>query len=95
LEENAINIPNTNFTELDRLCEEFGVMGIGGTPSDLLSLMDFKDAETEAKDVDARGRIAALEQKVNQHCHIIAISQNEVSRLSTDFGHFVGEVSVL
>jgi hypothetical protein len=39
--------------------------------------MDFKGGETEAEDSDARGRIAALEQKANQHSDVIAILQNK------------------
>jgi archaellum component FlaC len=44
------------------------------------------------KDADARGRIAALEEKANDHCHIIVMLQNEVTQLSTDFGRLVGEI---
>jgi uncharacterized protein YdcH (DUF465 family) len=57
--------------------------------------MDFKEGETEAEDADARGRIAALEEKSNQHSHVIAILQDKVTQLSTDFGRLVGEVSAL
>jgi hypothetical protein len=55
--------------------------------------MDFKEAEIE--DADARGRIAALEETTNQHSHVIAILEDKVIQLSTDFGRFVGEVSSL
>jgi DNA helicase TIP49 (TBP-interacting protein) len=49
----------------------------------------------EAEDADARGRIAPFEKKANEHSHIIAILQDKVTQLSTDFGGFVGEVSAL
>jgi hypothetical protein len=55
--------------------------------------MNFKEEETE--DADARGRIAAFEEKSNQHSHVIAILQDKVTQLSTDFGRIVGEVSSL
>jgi hypothetical protein len=47
--------------------------------------MDFKEAE----DPDARERIAG------QPDHVIAILQDKVTQLSTDFGCHVGEVSAL
>jgi uncharacterized protein YdcH (DUF465 family) len=53
--------------------------------------MDFNESE----DADSRGRIAALEEKSNQHSHVIAILQDKVTQLSTDFGRLVGEVSAL
>jgi hypothetical protein len=34
---------------------------------------ELKDAEAEAEDSDARGRIAALKGKANQYSHIIAM----------------------
>jgi hypothetical protein len=55
--------------------------------------MDFK--EPEAEDADPRGRIAFLEEKLNQHDHDIAILQDKVTQLSTDFERLVGEVSAL
>jgi hypothetical protein len=45
--------------------------------------------------VDAHGRIAAHEEKANQHSNVIAKLQNEVTQLSTHFGRFIGEVSSL
>jgi hypothetical protein len=47
------------------------------------------EAETETEDVDARGRVAVLEQKANPHCHVIAILEDKVTQLSTDFGRLV------
>jgi hypothetical protein len=70
LEANAINITDTNFTELDRLCEEFGFLEFAVKLSEFRPSMDFKEGKTE--DSDARGRIAAFEEKSNQtlprHC---------------------------
>jgi uncharacterized coiled-coil protein SlyX len=90
-EGNAINITDTNFTELHRLCEEFGFSELAAKLSEFRPAMDFKEAE----DADARGRISALEEKSNQHSHVIAILQDKVTQLSTDFGRLVGEVSAL
>jgi hypothetical protein len=53
--------------------------------------MSFKETE----DADARGRIAALEEESNRHSHVIAILQDKVTQLSTDFGRLLGEVSPL
>jgi phage host-nuclease inhibitor protein Gam len=35
------------------------------------------------------------QQRENQHSHVIAMLQNKVTQLSTDFGRRVGEVSAL
>jgi hypothetical protein len=53
LEGNAINITDTNFTELDRLCEEFGFTELAAKLSEFRPSMDFK--ETEAENADGRG----------------------------------------
>jgi hypothetical protein len=57
--------------------------------------MDLKEAESETEDANARGRIAALKEKTNQHSHVIAILEDKVTQLSTDLRPFVGEVSSL
>jgi hypothetical protein len=36
-----------------------------------------------------------FEEKANQHSHVMAISQNKDTQLSTDFGRLVGEVLFL
>jgi hypothetical protein len=91
LEANAINITHTNFTEVQRLCKEFCFSELAAKHSEFRPSMEFKEAE----DADARGRIAALEEKANQHSHVIAILQDKLTHLSTYFGRFRGEVSVL
>jgi hypothetical protein len=58
------------------------------------------ETETEVKDMNAHGRIAAHEEKANQHSNVITKLQNEVTQLnstqlSTHFGRFVCEVSSL
>jgi hypothetical protein len=53
LDGNSINITDTNFTELHRLCEEFGFSELGAKLSEFRPSMDFTEAETE--DADARG----------------------------------------
>jgi predicted RNase H-like nuclease (RuvC/YqgF family) len=89
----AIKITDTNYTELKQLCDEFGFSELAATLSKFRPSMDFKEAETE--DSDSRGRITALEEKSNQHSHVISILQDKVTELSTDFGRLVGEVSSL
>jgi hypothetical protein len=91
LEGNAINITDTNFTELRQLCEEFDFSELSAKLSEFRPSMDFKETE----DAHSRGRIAALEEKTNQHSHFIAMLQDKVTQLSTDFGRLVGEVSAL
>jgi hypothetical protein len=88
LEGNAINITDTNFTELHRLCLEFGFSELAAKLSEFRPSINFKEAET-------RGRIAALQETANQHSHVIAILQNKVTQLSTDFGRLISEVSSL
>jgi hypothetical protein len=89
LEGNTINITNTHLTELHQLCEEFCFSELAAKLSEFRRSVDFKESE------DADGRIAALEEKV-EHCEYeIAILQNNVAQLSTDFERFVGVVSGL
>jgi hypothetical protein len=91
LEGNAINITDANYTELERLCNEFGFTEVAAQLSEFRPSMDFKEAEGAY----ARGRIATLEEKANPHSHVIATLQTEVRQFSTDFGRLVGEVSAL
>jgi uncharacterized coiled-coil protein SlyX len=93
LEGNSIKITDTNFTELHQLCKEFGFTELAAKISEFRPSMDFKEGESE--DSDARGRIAALEEKSNQHSHVIAMLEDKVTQLSTEFGRLVGEVSAL
>jgi hypothetical protein len=93
LDGNAIKITDTNFTELERLCDEFGFTELATKLSEFRPSMDFQEAETE--DADARGRIAVLEKKSNQRSHVIAMLDDKVTQLSTDFWRLVGEVSSL
>jgi hypothetical protein len=65
--------------------------------------LDLKEAETETQrkahpedaNADARGRIPGLHEKPTQHPHVIAMLQNKVTQLSTNFEHLVGRVSAL
>jgi uncharacterized coiled-coil protein SlyX len=54
--------------------------------------MDFKKEEAETEDADARGRIATLEEQSNQHSHVIAMLEDKVTQLSTDFERLVGRL---
>jgi hypothetical protein len=88
LEGNPINITHANFTDLDRLCNEFGFSELASKLSDFRPSMNFQDS-------NARGRIAFLEETTNQHDHDIELLHTKVIQLSTDFGRLVGEVSSL
>jgi hypothetical protein len=93
LEGKAIKITDTNYTELERLCDEFCFSELAAKLSEFRLSMDFQ--KEEAEDADARGRIAFLEEQSNEHSHVTAILEDKVTQLSTDFGRLVGEVSAL
>jgi hypothetical protein len=80
LEGNVINITNTNLTELDRLCHDFGFSEFAAKLSEFRPSMDFKKAE----DADARGRIAVLEEKCKStlpdHCDFVGQSHSTLHR---------------
>jgi hypothetical protein len=82
VEGNAINMTDTNFTEVQRLSDEFGFSQFAANLSEFRHSMDFKEVE----DADARGRISALEEKSNRHFHVILIFQNNVTQLSQILG---------
>jgi hypothetical protein len=63
LEGNTINVTDTNLTGLEGLCGEFGFTEFPAKVSEFHSSTSFKASE----DADARGRIAALEEKAKQH----------------------------
>jgi hypothetical protein len=73
------------------LCEEFGFDESAAKFSESLLPTGLKKTEN----ADARGRIAALEEKAKQHDSAIAVLQNKFTQLSTDFGRFSGKVSAL
>jgi uncharacterized coiled-coil protein SlyX len=52
-------------------------------------------AETEDADADAHERIVALEEKANQHFHVIMMLHDKVTQLATEFRLLVEEVSRL
>jgi hypothetical protein len=51
---NAINITDTNFTELRRLWKEFDFSEIAAKLSKFRPSMDFKEAKAETEDADRR-----------------------------------------
>jgi hypothetical protein len=59
LEGNIVTITDTNFTELQRLFEDFDFVKF------LAKLLEFQDSVTlkQTEDVEARARITALEQR--------------------------------
>jgi hypothetical protein len=91
LERKTVKITDTNFTGLQRLCEEFGFGEFAAKLSEFRASMGFKGAE----DAGAGGRIAALEEKAQRHDRAIALLQDKFTQLSRDFGRLAGEVSAL
>jgi hypothetical protein len=91
LEGKEVEITDTNFAGLQRLCEEFGFSDFAAKLSEFRPSTGFQ----EAADAGARGRIAALEEKAKRHDRDIAVLQSEFARLSTDFIRLAGEVSAL
>jgi hypothetical protein len=73
------------------LCEEFGFSEFAAKLSEFRRLIGFQEAE----DADARGRIAALEERAEQHNRDIAVLPDKFKKLSTDFVRLAGEVSAL
>jgi hypothetical protein len=63
LEGNGVTVTDTNFAGLRRLCEEFGFDEFA------VKLSKFRPSQglNGAEDAEARGRIAALEEQVDQH----------------------------
>jgi hypothetical protein len=91
LEGKEVEITDTNFPGLQRLCEEFGFSDFAAKLSEFRPAMGFQ----EAADAGARGRIAALEEKAKRHNRDIAVLQDKFARLSTDFVRLAMEVSAL
>jgi hypothetical protein len=69
------------------LSEMFRVSGVSGLGRDKKA----KDAEA----ADPRRRIQALEEKAIQDASVIAVFQEKVMQLSTNFDHLGGEVLTL
>jgi hypothetical protein len=87
LEGKEVEITDTNFTGLQRLCEEFGFSEFAAKLSEFRRSKGFQ----EAADADARGRIAALEERAERHNRDIAALRGEFKRLSTDFVRLAGK----
>jgi hypothetical protein len=81
LEGNAVTITNDNFTGLSALCDEFRFGDLGAALSQFRDSDDFKEAET-IPDSEARKRLSALEEQMQQHDHEIASLQCELLRRS-------------
>jgi hypothetical protein len=81
LEGNAIKITNDNFKGLSALCDEFRFGDLSVALSQFRDSDDSKEAETR-KDAEARRRLSALEERVQQRHHQIASLQCELMRRS-------------
>jgi hypothetical protein len=83
-----ITITDANFPELLQLSEEFGFTEIAS------KLSEFRPSPPP-KQTDTRRRIATLEEKAEQHDRLLAVFQDEVTQLSTDFERLAMEISAL
>jgi hypothetical protein len=98
LDGNAIKITDTNFTELDWLCDEFGFTELATKLSEFRPSIDLKEVETEAEaeteteteDADARGCTrtnCSSERKgkstLPRHCDFGGQSHSTLHRPST------------
>jgi hypothetical protein len=91
-EVNVINITDTNFPELHRLCEEFDFFEVAAKLSEFRSSMNSKEREAER---ESESKAAEVDAKANQQFHVIPLLQDKVTQLFTDFGRLVCEVSAL
>jgi hypothetical protein len=91
LEGNAVKITDTNFTEFQRLCEEFGFKGFAARLSEFRPSMDFK----EAKQADLGERIAILEEKSHRNERDNAILQDKFKEFTQHLNQLNDNVSAL
>jgi hypothetical protein len=91
LEGKSVTITNTNFADLQRLCEEFGFDRF------IAKLAKFRPSTglQSAEDTNARVRIAVLEEEVHEHDRDIAMLLSKFNLLSTKIGHLEAEITVL
>jgi hypothetical protein len=87
LEGNAIKITDTNLTGLEGLCGELGFTDFAGKLSEFRSSTSVK----EVKDADARGRIAALAERVEAALHrffgVSQVKSQHCGQLQRKCGH--------
>jgi uncharacterized coiled-coil protein SlyX len=90
LEGNTIEITSANLSGLTQLCEEFGLEELRAKLS-----QSPPAPGTAAEDAEARERIAALEEKGEQHDRAIAILKDKFAQLSADIGRLAGGMGAL
>jgi uncharacterized coiled-coil protein SlyX len=90
LEGNAIEITSANISGLTQLCEEFGFEELRAKLPESRPVQ-----ETAAEDAEARERIAALEEKAEQHGRAIALLEGQFAQLSADIGRLAGGMQAL
>jgi hypothetical protein len=93
IEGNSINITDTNFTELDRSCTEFGFSELAAKLSDFRRSIDFKKKKQKMR--MHADELQRLEKRQINTPTSLRFLEDKVTELSTDFGHLVGEVSAL
>jgi hypothetical protein len=91
LEGNGVPITDTNFRGLQKLCDELGFSDLTARLWAFHPSIGLKEAKA-TEEAEARGRIAALEEQMEQHGREIALSRDKLSQLATDFRRLAGEV---
>jgi hypothetical protein len=89
LDGNAINITDTNYTELQQLSTEFGFSGISAKLSEFRSSMDLKETETEAEpETEAEAGPSQFLVSTEALCDSdLALSQKKTIYRSVQCGH--------
>jgi hypothetical protein len=79
LEGASVKITNSNFGGLSLLCDEFRFRDLARQVSEFRESGEFKE-ETTIEDSEARKRISALEERMEQHDQEIVVLQSKLSR---------------
>jgi hypothetical protein len=77
----AVKITNDNIKGLSPLCDEFRFVDLAAALSQFRDTADFKEAET-VKNLEARQRLSALEERVQQRDNQIASLRRKLLRRS-------------
>jgi hypothetical protein len=91
LEDKEVNITNTNFRGLERLCTEFGFHDFSAKLSHFRPSIDIEGSSERYTHI----RIAGLEEKAEQHDRDIVVLQSELQQLSTHIVSLADEVASL
>jgi hypothetical protein len=94
LEGKTVTIRNGNFRGLTRLCDEFHFRDLAAQLSQFRKSNDFKEDET-LEDLEARKRLTALEERMQQRDQEVAALQSELSQQQHNQEALLGRVARL